>query len=171
MKITVYLDLSRARRKVDRARLTRAQLSELGRLGAALVLKDSTQSFMRQRDPNTGKAWKPSYRAKMQSGQTLLDTGRMRRSVRSDSSVEGQVVTFIGGTLPLIYAPIHQYGGVIRARNKPFLTFRLPDGTWRRAKSVTIPKRPFVGMSMASRKRFDGAIKAAIEKGKALHDG
>ena len=41
-----------------------------------------------------------------------------------------------------VYGPVHEFGGTIRAKRSPWLLFQLLDGSWRRAKSVTIPKRP-----------------------------
>lgn len=42
----------------------------------------------------------------------------------------------------LVYAAIHEFGGVIRAKNKPYLVFKV-NGHWYRKKQVTIPKRPY----------------------------
>ena len=44
----------------------------------------------------------------------------------------------------LRYSSVHQFGKTIRARNVPYLTFRLPSGQWVRKKEVTIPPRPFM---------------------------
>ncbi len=45
---------------------------------------------------------------------------------------------------PLGYrAWIHETGGTIRAKRKPFLVIKHPDGGFRKVKSVYIPKRAF----------------------------
>lgn len=41
-----------------------------------------------------------------------------------------------------IYGAIHQVGGTIRTKNKPFLVFKSGGKTWR-VKSVKMPPRPF----------------------------
>ena len=41
------------------------------------------------------------------------------------------------------YAPVHEFGMTIRARNFPYMTFKTDRG-WRRAKQVIIPPRPFM---------------------------
>ena len=41
------------------------------------------------------------------------------------------------------YAAIHQFGGIVKAKNKPFLHFKIGKG-WVRTKSVTIPKRLYI---------------------------
>lgn len=44
---------------------------------------------------------------------------------------------------PCIYAAIHQFGGVIKAKNKKALRFQWAPGQWAVVKSVRIPARPF----------------------------
>ena len=144
-------DVSRmmARLAVIRARWSGDALQKLGEFAAAQILADSTQSFRKQADPTTGLVWKSSVRAqvadmrarkKFQEGTrskapgrmtTLVKTGRLRRSVRSgyDMTATGKLAAW-GGTLPLVYAAIHQFGG--RAG---------------RNHASDIPPRPYVGLS------------------------
>ena len=42
-----------------------------------------------------------------------------------------------------IKAAIHQLGGIIRAKNKPFLKFKIGN-QWVQKKEVRIPARPFL---------------------------
>ncbi len=65
--------------------------------------------------------WKPSKRALKQSGQTLLNTGRLRDSINSKAFANRAEI----GT-NVVYAAIHQFGGKAG-----------------RGKKVTIPARPF----------------------------
>ena len=145
------VDVSRmiARLAVIRARWSGDALRQLGEFAAAQILADSTQSFRRQADPTTGAPWKPSKRAsdafaaamlKYSSGRrrtapkrttTLIDSGRLRRSVRSgyQLGVTGKLVAW-GGTTPLVYAAIHQFGGRAGRRH-----------------ATVIPARPYVGLS------------------------
>jgi HK97 gp10 family phage protein len=46
------------------------------------------------------------------------------------------------GTFGVVYAAIQEFGGVIAARAKPFLTFQI-DGKWIRKKVVHITARPW----------------------------
>lgn len=87
--------------------------------------------------------WKPSLRAQVEGGQTLLDTGHLRRSIQFWARSSGTTGTVIVGS-NLKYAPVHQYGAVIQAKNKPYLVFKSPTGAVVRKKSVTIPARPFL---------------------------
>jgi len=44
----------------------------------------------------------------------------------------------------VIYGRIHEEGGVIVPKNKPFLAWKDEAGEWCFARSVTIPKRPWL---------------------------
>ena len=69
-------------------------------------------------------------------------SGVLRDSVYYRTSVRGNTVTGTIGS-DVLYAPVHEYGAVIHARNKPYLVFKIRGKTIR-AKSVTIPERaPF----------------------------
>lgn len=47
------------------------------------------------------------------------------------------------GSKGVVYAAIHEYGGIIRARRAPYLVFRTYDGRWHRVKKVRMPARPY----------------------------
>lgn len=94
----------------------------------------------------------------LRQGQPLIDTGRLRASI--SSRVVGQEVEV--GT-NLIYAPIHQFGGLITAKNAPFLVFpyggsaagSAPSG-YLRKKSVYIPQRRFFPINSAGQVELPG---------------
>ena len=82
--------------------------------------------------------WPLSGRVKSAGGQTLSDRGILRRSF----TVRGYPDRAEVGT-NVKYAAIHQSGGVISAKNRPYLRFKI-GGTWASKKSVTMPARPFL---------------------------
>jgi phage gpG-like protein len=84
-----------------------------------------------------------SLRAMLEGGQTLVDTARLRQ----DFGTEVTATSAEWGT-NTDYAAIHQFGGVIRAKNAKALRFQI-GGNWVMKKSVTIPARPFLGMDEA----------------------
>ena len=90
-----------------------------------------------------GRAFVPSYRAERESGQTLLDRGLLRNSITYFSDKRG-VEWGVPAEFP--YAWILNDGGVIRPKSKSFLRFKIGN-QWVSKKSVTIPKRQFVGMT------------------------
>jgi len=69
-------------------------------------------------------------------------TGLLQATVNTRSILRGNRVTgYIGSDAP--YAGVHEYGKLIRAKNAPFLVFKVRGKTVR-TKEVTIPERaPF----------------------------
>lgn len=53
----------------------------------------------------------------------------------------------LAGVFGVIYAKIHEFGGVITPKNGPFLAFQI-DGKWIFTKKVTIPARPYLRPSI-----------------------
>lgn len=82
-------------------------------------------------------------------------TGRLRESIRKGPYKQltpggyGEQRVYSN----LVYAPVHEYGAVIRPKRGPYLVFRLwnfsdtdaPTGPWRKARQVVIPARPYLG--------------------------
>lgn len=162
-------DVSRLDARVNALvkRWTGSDMEKIGAFADAQVFKDSNQSFRNQADPSTGIAWPPSKRSRVAlkagiwkaeqraiagksfrvptRGSTLEGTGRLHRSVRSghEVSATGRVM-FWGGTTPLPYAAIHQFGGETGSRRGRFI----------------MPKRSYVGLSSASA----GKIKDYVHK-------
>lgn len=146
--------VSSALKVLKAAEMDHRKLSAIGKRGAMLLLRDSMRSFREQKDPSSETPWKPSQRAeglvksratkrKAGTGQTLLDTGLLRKSVATDFRVltVRNGVEIKGGTLPLRYAAIHQFGG------KCGLNLR-----------TLLPARPYVGFSKESVTALDEAI-------------
>lgn len=109
-------------------------------------------------------------------------TGTLRRSIHiggqsgfspgpSYSDIGGQVVTpdRVGvevGT-NIIYGPIQEFGGTIKAKNAPYLVFRTKDGAWHSVKSVQIPPTAYMRGSYLEKKpdvimEIDMALDAMI---------
>ena len=58
----------------------------------------------------------------------------------------------------IIYGPIQEFGGIIHAKNKPYLVFRTKDGAWHSVKSVQIPAHPYI------RPAFDEKQDAVVQE-------
>jgi len=97
----------------------------LDEIGGAMV--QSVQERFESGTGPDGDRWKPSIRALAEGGQTLVDSGRLRDSI-THAVEPGRAV--IGSNL--VYAAIHQLGGEA-GRNR----------------SVTLPARPYLGISPA----------------------
>src|SRR5690606_39047061 len=107
-------------------------------IGRAMV--DSTQQrFERQAGPG-GVPWRPSIRAQREGRQTMRVSSRLFMSlthVATNGAVEW------GSNV--VYARIHQLGGVVKAKSAKALHFRIA-GNWFTKQSVTIPARPYLGV-------------------------
>jgi HK97 gp10 family phage protein len=71
----------------------------------------------------------------------LIDTGRLRASVVTQALSHKTVVV---GVQNLVYAAIHEFGGVIKPKNGSYLRFKTKDGNWVTTKEVTMPARPYM---------------------------
>lgn len=135
--------------KVDDAQVL-ASLRNLIALGrdASPAMRDiaahgesSTRMRFRTETAPDGTPWKPSLRARITGGRTLTQDGHLSGSI---SGRHGRDYAEWG--VNRIYAAIHQFGGVIAAKAGS-LRFRLFGGGFATVKSVTIPARPYLGVS------------------------
>jgi len=108
-------------------RLKRGWQPRLMRVLAVDALALTQECFESSSDPY-GRPWQP-----------LLDTGRLRNSLRAlgVQSKGFRVVTRVK------YAALHNYGGTVTAKKAPYLRFKVA-GRWVSKKSVTIPRRQFI---------------------------
>ena len=80
------------------------------------------------------------------SSRATPHPGALRRAVstteprKTSRGYEAEV--FMRPDETSVYASIHEYGGVIRARNKPYLVFKV-KGQWVRVKQVRIRQKRF----------------------------
>ena len=129
------------------SRVTRGKKKATRLIGEMLV--SSTQQRFEDGKGPDGVKWKESARAKVEKGQTLVDTGRLRNSIGYQASEKAVIV----GT-NVVYGAIHQDGGktephVIRAKHAKALAW--PGGE-HPVKEVhhpgsDIPPRPYLGIS------------------------
>ena len=122
-------------------------LAELGAYG----LRSTRARFKTQTAPD-GTAWaalQPWYQKEKLRNKNLILTlngylrGQMTWQLVGDRTVE------IGSNLP--YAAVHQFGATIKPRAAKVLMFR-----GHVAKSVTIPARPYLGLSDEDRSEIVG---------------
>lgn len=97
--------------------------------------------FADSRAPD-GAPWAPVLRG----GAPLRDTG-MHLMNAVNYRVDGNVL-YVG--VPYAWAIVHQEGRTIAAKSAPYLRFKVGD-RWASKKEVTIPARPFLGISTEDR--------------------
>lgn len=108
-------------------------------IGAGLV--DSVQHRFLTGTDVDGNPWKVSWRARMQGGETLRDTGRLMNSYTHNVLSSGVEV----GT-DVAYAPHLHYGATILPKSGQYITFAV-GGQYRKVKQSIIPPRTQLGMN------------------------
>lgn len=111
-------------------------------IGTGLV-GSTHMRFVTQTDPD-GAAWQAlntGYAAGKRNTRILTESGRLRDSINSRAGPQEVRV----GT-NVIYAAPHQFGAVIKPKTASHLWFRI-GGALIKAASVTLPARPFLGIS------------------------
>lgn len=116
--------------------------------------------FATQTDPE-GASWtalNPGYAAGKRNSRILTESGRLRDSINAQSSKnEARVGT------NLVYSAIHQFGGTITPKSSSHLFFRI-GGVPVAAKSVTIPARPYLGISADDETMIANVVFAFIDR-------
>lgn len=97
--------------------------------------------FRAERGPD-GQRWKPSLRAQLSGGRTLTRDGHLSGSINANSGTD-----YAEWGVNRIYAAIHQFGGVIKAKSAGGLKFKLPGGGFAVVKAVHMPARPYLGVN------------------------
>ncbi len=65
----------------------------------------------------------------------------------------------------LVYAPVHEFGALIRPKRVPYLKFNIPGIGWRSAKQVRIPARaPFAKSFKQSLRKIDRIAEAVVDR-------
>lgn len=105
-----------------------------------LLLASTDLRFETEAGPD-GNPWPKSMRALLDGGKTLTDTGHFRSTMAHEATDAGVAV----GT-NAIQGAIHQFGGIIRAKNAKALAFSI-GGENVFVQQVSIPARPYLGLS------------------------
>lgn len=138
MRIDVRLDDARLMTTLRRMMAAATQPQTALREIAALGESSTRMRFRTQKGPD-GTAWK---KGRKKSGRTLTKDGHLSGSI-SSRATSSEAIWGVNR----VYAAIHQFGGVIKPRTKKALRFKVAGGGFVTAKQVTIPARPFLGIS------------------------
>ncbi len=133
-------ELQRMASRLERA-LRRADYKPLLRDIGGSLRESTTLRFQQSKAPD-GSTWPKSQRVLLFGGQTLILTGRLRDSIADAAPLLDATSVEVGTNVE--YADPHQFGATIRPRTGRALNI---PGIGPRA-SVTIPARPFLGVSV-----------------------
>lgn len=152
---------------IEGLEVAKAKLSALSRIEFHVLLdalarqgKEQTQERIdREKTSPEGVPWKPNL-----SGTTILfRAGALYKSVDHAATATeakwGVPADPVGGRP---YARIHQFGGVITPKNSRSLKFEV-GGKTVHAKKVTIPARPYLGVSARNAADLEQAAAKFIE--------
>ncbi len=102
-----------------------------------------------------GRPFKPVAR----SGRPLLDTGRLRNSIRLVASSRSfRLVS------PLKYARLQNQGGVVKAKRGGYLKFKV-NGKWVQVRQVRIARRQYMPFGGEMPRRWAVRVRAAALRG------
>ncbi len=142
-----------AYRKLEKkfAFATRKAASRGGR-----VLRDAIRE---QIPPPRGAGNFPGYAAKGALRRAIVDTEPVNRPTARDWQVS---VVINESSSARVYAHIHNVGGVIRARNAPYLKFKIGN-QWIQVKQVRIRRKSYMAQGVKlARERMKPAIRDAF---------
>lgn len=138
MQIEVKIDdarlMSTLRRMMTAAAQPQTAMQEIAAYG-----ESSTRLRFRTQTGPDGQKWKKGWK---KSGRTLTKDGHLSGSVSSRATT-GAATWGVNR----VYAAIHQFGGVIKPKTKKALRFKIAGGGFATVKQVTMPARPFLGIS------------------------
>lgn len=135
------------------ARLNPFQAEHLLESLARLIRESVRERLIAGGPAPDGSAWAPN----LENRRPILHrSGALARSI--DYAVQGMQAIVGSG---LIYAAIHQFGGTIRAKAAEFLSFRIGNRHVL-AREVTMPARPYIGISADDRSELVQATVAHL---------
>lgn len=131
-------------------------------IGVGLV-RDTQDRFMDAVDPN-GEPWAPllpAYAA-IKDGPGILREHGMRGGLMGSITSKASRNAVEVGTNK-IYGAVHQFGATIKPKNASHLVFELAGGVVK-AKSVTIPARPYLGIGPTDERTILETVTDALDR-------
>lgn len=137
------------------SRLNPFQSETLLEAMARLIRESTRERIIAGGPPPDGSAWKPNRAGR---SPILHLSGALARSI--DYVVAGTQAIIGSG---LIYARIHQEGGVIVPKSASALVFQVGNQVYR-VKKVTMPARPYIGLSGEDRSELVQTVAAYLRR-------
>ncbi|WP_375668590.1 phage virion morphogenesis protein [Bartonella sp. AP36NXGY] len=144
MSVATHIEIKETGLEAALSFLQKGADSSMGTLaqGVGRLIQESTRRRIQsEKNSAQGEKWKNNHART----SILYASGALSRSIDMKALPE-QVIVGSG----LVYARIHQLGGVIRPKNGKTLRFFLKSGNAHRfvcVHQVTMPARPYLGLS------------------------
>lgn len=153
MSITYKIDASKALKGMARLVIANKDMTLLMKTIGEGLVTSTRHRFATSTAPD-GSRWLPSRRVleSKKGGRTLVLSSRLMRSITQQSD---STTVRIGTNV--VYAAIHQFGGIIRPKTKKALSFGKGKNKVTVSK-VTIPARPYLGLNDADRKSIRAEV-------------
>lgn len=161
VRVVLTLDDFGAASAFARAAQQAEDLTDLMDQVGAVLVQGARDRIGDSNESPEGVPWPKSLRSQLGGGPTLLDSGALQRNLTHRAEPRRVLV---GSNL--IYAGVHQTGARIEAKNAPALGFLLANGTFVTVGAVTIPARPYLGVSEAERETIE--VRAGFWAGEPL---
>ncbi len=148
----------RALKRLEGLGKSRALMAQIGET----LVQSTRERFHQSRDPE-GRRWQPlnpAYAAGKRGRKILVEAG-MRGGLMGSIAYRAEDDRVTVGTNK-VYAAPHQFGAVIRPKNAARLVFPL-GGRAVFARQVTIPARPFLGISADDRREIGRVFEDTVD--------
>lgn len=161
--IHVTLQDTGIRRALAAAHASGRDMAPLMRAIGAGLADNTRDRFNAEQDP-AGNAWKPlrDFYAPLKKGPGILRESGMRDGLQGSITFEANADEVSVGSNK-IYAGVHQFGAVIRPVRAKALVFPTAFGLVR-ARQVTIPARPYLGISAADEETILDAAEVMLDR-------
>ncbi|MCA0420481.1 MAG: phage virion morphogenesis protein [Proteobacteria bacterium] len=137
------------------ARLNPFQSETLLEAMARLIRESTRERIIAGGPAPDGSAWAPNREGRK---PILYRSGALARSI--DYAISGTRAIIGSG---LIYSAIHQFGGTIVPKSATALVFQVGNRMFR-VKKVTMPARPYIGLSGEDRSELVQAVTAYLRR-------
>lgn len=167
--IQVRLDDAQVQRAVGRLIRLGQDLVPLARAIGVVLVRGTQDRFHDEQDPE-GRPWAPLHPdyAALKRGPGILRESGQRGGLYGSISFRvhgGPQAAAVSVGSNKIYAAIHQLGGTIKPVRGEKLFFRDGRGrVWGAAKSVTIPARPYLGLSREDRRAVRDVVATVLAR-------
>lgn len=162
-QLIIRMDMSQVQSAFQRLAMAVSDTTPIMRAIGTGLVTNTHDRFDDEVDPE-GNAWAPLNEeyAKSKRGPGILRESAMRGGLQGSITYRAGRDQVQVGTNK-VYGAIHQFGGEILPKHGRFLIFKM-GGKTVKARSVTIPARPYLGISNDDRDMIIDVVTGALDR-------